>query len=57
MAGAKLVIYVENVSPGELETREPIGTGQSNSFIYFLYKINRQTRNNPDSNRGQSHWR
>ncbi len=57
MAGAKLVIYVENVSPGELETREPIGTGQSNSFIYFLYKINRQTRNNPNSHSGQSHWK
>ena len=27
MTGAKLVIYIEDVSADELDTREPIGTG------------------------------
>jgi len=27
MAGAKLVIYIEDVTASELPTREPIGTG------------------------------
>ncbi len=56
MAGAKLVIYIENVSPEELPSREPIGTGQSNLKSYTI-DITRQACNNPDYNRRQDHWR
>lgn len=58
MAGAKLVIYIENVSPSELDTREPIGTGQSNQILTPTSVIfTRQTCNNSNDYNRQGNRR
>ena len=39
MAGAKLVIYVEDVSLDELPEREPIGTGKGTTALTYIFSI------------------